>query len=331
MSDRVERGRASPVTPDHLDLDDPVPAGNGAGDPLRLGDVSRRAGISVFGTPCAVESTVGCAAPFETADFLPNRRLLCLGGRVKIEHCGDIGETATSSPASLSSSPTGSPATIPVVSCQVDIHVLTGSGRLSAHAARIRSQVRAAAGASLAQLPLEGEVDLVVRDDPRRVIPEVGIGGFAPDGHTVFVALDPDHEKFEWALERELFPTLAHELHHVARHQASMLGHTLFEALVNEGLADHFSIEATGVEPPPWAVALTADQTGTMVARAREEYDYPRYNHSAWFFGSDELGIPRWTGYSLGFQLVGEYLDRHPGSKASALATARSATLRPSS
>lgn len=81
MSNRVERGRASPVTPDHLDLDDPAPAGNGAGDPLRLDDVPRRAGISVstfsvFGTPCAVESTVGCTAPFETADTSFQTRLL---------------------------------------------------------------------------------------------------------------------------------------------------------------------------------------------------------------------------------------------------------------
>ncbi len=89
----------------------------------------------------------------------------------------------------------------------VAIHVLTGSGRLGAHAARIRGQIRAAADGCLGQLPAEGgDVDIVVRDDPRRVIPEVGVGGFAPDGHTVFLALDPGHEKFEWALERELFP-----------------------------------------------------------------------------------------------------------------------------
>ncbi len=51
----------------------------------------------------------------------------------------------------------------------------------------------------------------------------------------------------------------------------------------------------------------------------------------AWFFGSDELGIPRWTGYSLGFKIVRGYLARNPGTKASALATAPPATLRPPS
>ena len=212
----------------------------------------------------------------------------------------------------------------------VGIHVLTGSGRLVAHAGRIRAQLRAASTAPIEQLALDGgSVDVVVRDDPRMVIPEVGLGGYAaPDGHTVFLALDPDHEQFQWALEREVFRTLAHELHHVARRQGSARGDTLLDALVNEGLADHFSLEVTGMEPPPWAVALDPDQTAAMSARARDDYDNPRYNHWAWFFGSDACEIPRWAGYSLGFALVGDYLERHPGSSAAALATVPSETFR---
>jgi len=52
--------------------------------------------------------------------------------------------------------------------------------------------VRSAADACLGLLPLTGDVDIVVRDEPRWTIPELGIGGHAPDGHTIFVALDPD-------------------------------------------------------------------------------------------------------------------------------------------
>ncbi len=166
----------------------------------------------------------------------------------------------------------------------VGIHVLTGSGRLVAPAGRIRAQLRAASTAPIEQLALDGgSIDVVVRDDPRMVIPEVGPGGYAaPDGHTVFLALDPDHELFEWALEREVFRMLSHELHHVARRRGS----------------------------------------------ARGDYDNPRYNHWAWFFGSDACEIPRWAGYSLGFALIGDYLERHPGSSAAALATVPSETFR---
>ena len=125
----------------------------------------------------------------------------------------------------------------------VDIHVLTGSGRLVAHAGRIRAQVHAAATAAVEHLPLEGG------------------------------DVDVDHEHFEWALERELFRTLAHELHHVARRRASALGHTLIDALVSDGLADHFSIEVTGMEPGPWAVALGPEQTAATSERARGDHD----------------------------------------------------------
>jgi len=216
------------------------------------------------------------------------------------------------------------------VSCSVAIHVLMGSGRLRTRAARIADGVRSAADACLERLPLTGgDIDIVVRDDPRWAIPELGIGGHAPDAHTIFVALDPEHERFDIALERELFPTVAHELHHVARRQASQRGRSLLDALVHEGLADHFAIELTGVEPPPWVLALSPEETIRLLARAREEYDSPHYSHMAWFFGSDELGIPRWAGYSLGFKLVGDYLARNPSAKASALATEPSATLRP--
>ncbi len=93
----------------------------------------------------------------------------------------------------------------------------------------------------------------------------------------------------------------------------------------------HFSVEVTGVEPPPWALALTPEQTAILGERAREAYDNPRYNHMAWSFGSEDLQIPRWTGYSLGFELVGDSLERNPTAKASALAAVPSATLRPPS
>jgi len=147
-----------------------------------------------------------------------------------------------------------------VVPSAVDVYVLTGSGRLVSRAAEIEERIRAAANACVAQLPLCGGVDIVVRDAPRLVIAEIGIGGFAPDGHTVFLALDPDHEKFDRAVDRELVPTVAHEFHHIARRQAGVRGHTLIDALVHEGLADHFAIQLTGVPAPPWAVALTPER-----------------------------------------------------------------------
>ena len=58
---------------------------------------------------------------------------------------------------------------------QARIHVLTVSGCVAAHASRIRTQVRAASSTALERLPLDrGDVDVVVRDDRRILIPGVG-------------------------------------------------------------------------------------------------------------------------------------------------------------
>ena len=55
-----------------------------------------------------------------------------------------------------------------------------------------------------------------------------------------------------------------------------------------------------------------------MLERARLEFDQTWYNHNAWFFGDVGLGIARWTGYKLGFQLVSDYLNRTQQTAAQA-------------
>src|SRR5690625_1970846 len=102
-------------------------------------------------------------------------------------------------------------------------------------------------------LPL-GHIDVVVERNPFAVIPELGVGGFSPSGHLVHVSLDPAHARFGEALEQHLPRTLAHELHHCARWRGPGYGRTLGEALVSEGLADHFDLEVhPGAEPYHWA------------------------------------------------------------------------------
>lgn len=214
-------------------------------------------------------------------------------------------------------------------SCAISVHVLTGSGRLLSHADRLTEHIHTAAAASLEHLPLgDADVDVVVRDAPELVIPELGIGGLAPDAHTVLLTVDAAHDLFASAFDRELVAVLAHELHHVARHRGPGYGRTLFEALVTEGLADHFATEISRTPPPPWTVALTADERARLAQLAEEEYDSRRYVHRFWFFGDDERAIPRWAGYSLGFQLVGDFLERHPQASAGGLASAPAASFR---
>lgn len=158
-----------------------------------------------------------------------------------------------------------------------------------------------------AQLPL-GQVDVIVQVNPYGATAELGVGGYSPGAHTVFLSLDPDHPAFEATWARELPPMLAHELHHCARWTGPGYGSSLLEALVSEGLAQQFEREFRNGQAPIYARALTDEQLEILGRRAQLEYDVSPHDHAAWFYGSADLGLPRWTGYTLGFELVGRHL-----------------------
>ena len=119
-------------------------------------------------------------------------------------------------------------------------------------------------------------------------------------------------------------------MHHVARFRAGRFSSNLFEAMINEGLADHFSIEVAGTDPPIWSRALTAQQLATWSERARAQWFDSNYNHDAWFFGAAPP-IPRWAGYSIGFDLVGQFLAADPSRRPSKLHAEPAASFIPAS
>ncbi|MGH7141584.1 MAG: DUF2268 domain-containing putative Zn-dependent protease [Minisyncoccia bacterium] len=198
-------------------------------------------------------------------------------------------------------------------------HLLDASGRLDVYEASIRSAFEEGLRKVEAVLALPA-VDVVVADNPDAAIPETGVGGFSPSAHLVYISIDPLHPALEKNLEREIQSTLAHELHHCARWQAVGYGKTLLEALVSEGLADHFDLEVNGGEPKPWSVAIGGDALEAMQEKAKADFFNEHYNHAAWFFGSQQDGIPRWAGYSLGFHLAAEYMKKMQKSAADLVA-----------
>jgi uncharacterized protein YjaZ len=165
-------------------------------------------------------------------------------------------------------------------------------------------------------VPLD-RITIVIRAGVELAIPEIGIGGRSDTG-TVRVDVNPSFPGLAESLDRELFPLLAHEMHHVARLRVVGFPSNLLEAMVLEGLADQFSIEVAGVDPPLWASALSPEELVTWTARARTEWLASSYNHSAWFFGTAPP-IPRWAGYSIGFELTRQFLAANPSRRPSDL------------
>ncbi|MFN2315949.1 MAG: DUF2268 domain-containing putative Zn-dependent protease [Gemmatimonadales bacterium] len=169
-------------------------------------------------------------------------------------------------------------------------------------------------------------IELVLGQD---VLPFLGVGGTTvPDGTGAVVTFtyDPTNPRFRVDHVRR---GLVHELHHAGRLGMPEWRLTLLELIVLEGLADHFVLEVSGGEVPPWSQALSEAELEAYMEQvkpiANVEFDdwTPEFNddlYVPWFFGRPgEDPIPPWTGYSIGWTIVANYLRLHPDSKASTL------------
>jgi hypothetical protein len=159
-------------------------------------------------------------------------------------------------------------------------------------------------------LPHRGKLRIWIALDAARSIPELGVGGSTnPETGDVLVSIDGTPPGgLKAALATWIPATLAHELHHSSRIRIGPgYGNTLAEALVTEGLADHFVAEAFPDTPPqPWDHALSGDQEAELWRKAQPVLERPwGYDHRAWFFGGDDL--PHWAGYTLGYRIAEAY------------------------
>lgn len=200
-----------------------------------------------------------------------------------------------------------------------ELFIQKSTGRLNKYESEIQNHIATTYHLAEKKLP-QLLVTIIVLDAPDSTIPELGTGGFTPNKNAIYIFTNPGKPNFSQILSEGMPVTLAHEMHHSARWQTVGYGETLLEALVSEGLADHFALEIIPASPPPWSSALNTEEQGNLAERARQHFDDQNYNHPAWFFGSKEDNLPRWTGYRLGYKLVGDYLKKN-GKTASELVT----------
>lgn len=181
------------------------------------------------------------------------------------------------------------------------------------------------AGDRIAEFVPLGFVHVIFRFD-QDVIPETGDLGMAPRKGEVYITVDPKHRRGVARIVREHLPKiLAHELHHAARWETVGYGTTLLEALVTEGLATQFEDELYPKPKTPWGNALTAKQTTFWWKKAKWWLN-KKYDHYEWFFGTGK--IPRWTGYTIGYRLVGNAMKNLGKSAAELVNTPAEEILR---
>ena len=170
---------------------------------------------------------------------------------------------------------------------------------------------------SIGQIIKLTDVEFRVVVFPERTIPSKGLSGAAPNTEHIYILLNPDHERLAKSIADELVATIAHEYHHTLRYRTVGYGSNLFEAMVSEGLADHFAREVAG-EDPPWATPVDEEELAFWREEAEKDWFNPDYDHLAWFIGLNS-DIPRGTGYEIGRRIVREYLATHPDERPSTL------------
>lgn len=203
----------------------------------------------------------------------------------------------------------------------LNLHFLDARGALTNLRSWLAASLNESHDRAVALMPI-GPTDVIVQTG-KQVIPEKGVLGYSPGPGVIFITVDPDNPALSANSEGSFERMFAHELHHAARWEGPGYGSSLGEALVSEGLAGHFAREVWAGAPEPWE-QLDIREIRRHVPFAARDWDRKDYSHNGWFFGGGEL--PRWLGYSLGFQLVSRFMSERADRKASNLAKAEART-----
>ncbi len=197
----------------------------------------------------------------------------------------------------------------------INTHIMRASGKLEPFL-EIINDIQENYLPELCNKLSASDVDIIICDDASRAIPETGVGGWAFHPNLLSIYIDPESKNLAERLQSELKSTLAHELHHVTRWRLMGYQDTLLESIITDGLADHFDIDFNAGSPHPWDVALGDDELEKYLKEASLIWNNQGFDHGQWYLGTS--GIPRWTGYALGFKLVNDYVmktgDRDPKS-----------------
>ena len=181
---------------------------------------------------------------------------------------------------------------------------------------QILSEIEATREA-LAKLVPAPALAVELRHAPGRVMPEIGMVGYAPSAGHFSLTFDSTNPHFAPSLaDGTLRRQVAHEVHHCLRHAGPGYGQSLGEALVSEGLAGQCVNRLYGTPPEPWEKALAPRDAWRFLANDKT-LAWPMYDHSAWFFGTGEY--PRWLGYTLGYLLAGRWRALNPEASGAQL------------
>jgi hypothetical protein len=186
---------------------------------------------------------------------------------------------------------------------------------LKANRRELQSSIRSALTAAERQLPghSPGTVCVLYYEPTNPVrAPMNGVMAYTPSENILDLYVAPVPGWKDWVAYN-----LAHESHHAdwmhLHPGADVFGFTLTDYLVFEGRADQFAHAITGLDGA-WTHALSKPEECRWMKAIRPHLAETGPLLPQVMFGRGGT-YPRWTGYTLGYGIVGAFLARHPGMK----------------
>jgi hypothetical protein len=160
------------------------------------------------------------------------------------------------------------------------------------------------------------------------LIRQTGTDGETNPGNGVIAILFGPTSQVSLSMVMKLWlpRTFSHEIEHSVRISAGVgIWPTLLQQIIGEGISSVFDIAAFPGPPNPWDRAISRSQECVLWKKAQPLLGQTGL-YSQWFFGGS--GIPVWTAFTIGYDIVTDYHQRHPGTSWSAItATAPDAIL----
>jgi uncharacterized protein YjaZ len=119
--------------------------------------------------------------------------------------------------------------------------------------------------------------------------------------------------------------TFSHEVDHSVRFLAGPgYGPSLLERIISEGISSAFDTAAFPGTPDPWDRVISHSQECALWKQAQPLLGQTDL-YNQWFLSGN--GIPYWTGFTIGYDIVADYHQRHPDASWSAITAASAATI----
>lgn len=153
-------------------------------------------------------------------------------------------------------------------------------------------------------------VDIYVKfrsKDPL-LIEHLGVGGEWINKDTIQILINIDFLVSDEDLSNNLERLLVHEIGHLIHHRNRERTYTLFETIISEGIADHLVNIISGYESEIWSTNLNDEELVHYMDLAKKEIWSTDYDFDYWLYS----GGPGWIGYSLGYKIIGDYIDQNP-------------------